>query len=175
MEQPENALLFVLPQESTGHSPLPMFGDSIRSRHPRLPRRPTGTFQPTGPVVVSPQIRTVRRESPGYPPDAVRANATGRTTVRVTLSAEGEVLDTEVVSASGQSKEHRLLDRTARDFFERFPELVRKTGQKYSVNVSWIWRLDQIDLVQHGASNDALLRWSQSNCVCPPLPKIIGA
>jgi TonB family protein len=77
---------------------------------------------------------------PEYPPAAVRAMATGSTTVRLRLDAEGNVVGGDIANPSGPTREHRMLDGTAVDTFSRcrFPA----TGLARGVSLRFDWRID---------------------------------
>lgn len=65
------------------------------------------------PVAAQPAIGNVSACKPDYPAAALKAEATGVTTIRFTVDATGKLSNAEVVRPSGPSREHRLLDRTA--------------------------------------------------------------
>ena len=47
---------------------------------------------------------------PDYPDAALRARAMGQTRVRVVVTADGTVTDSEIIQESGLTREHHLLD-----------------------------------------------------------------
>lgn len=65
------------------------------------------------PVAAQPAIGNVSACKPEYPAAALKAEATGVTTIRFTVDATGKLANAELVKSSGPSREHRLLDRTA--------------------------------------------------------------
>ncbi|RVU47076.1 energy transducer TonB [Rubrivivax rivuli] len=52
-------------------------------------------------------------EEPFYPAAAMRAGAQGKTTVRYTVTEPGLITDVVVQVSAGDSREHKLLDRSA--------------------------------------------------------------
>jgi protein TonB len=46
-----------------------------------------------------------------YPGAAVRAEATGITTIRFTIGPDGALSDSRIVRSAGPSREHKMLDR----------------------------------------------------------------
>src|SRR5947207_2942335 len=50
-----------------------------------------------------------------YPEAAVRAEAEGTTVVEFTVDGNGKVASSSIVQSSGESREHKLLDQTARE------------------------------------------------------------
>ena len=76
-----------------------------------------------------------------YPEQARRLGRTGVTKVRISVDAVGNVLDVVVPRSSGQSKEHRQLDRTAVALFKCIGSY-RNTGVPHSFDAEYVWRLD---------------------------------
>jgi periplasmic protein TonB len=81
-----------------------------------------------------------------YPAAAQRAEATGTTTIRFIVTAEGRVSGAEVVRSAGSSREHKLLDRLALSklsdcaFKPGTDEAGRPVGG--STEYTYVWKLD---------------------------------
>jgi|GEM_PF-1022168 len=77
---------------------------------------------------------------PVYPAAALRAQASGSTTVRLRLDGDGQVVGGDIATPSGPTREHRLLDGTAVDTFSlcRFPA----TGVARALSVRFDWRIE---------------------------------
>ncbi|NJN00671.1 MAG: TonB family protein [Aquincola sp.] len=64
-------------------------------------------------MAAQPAITNVSACKPEYPSAALKAEATGTTTIKFSIDAAGKVVSADVVKPSGPSREHRLLDRAA--------------------------------------------------------------
>lgn len=79
---------------------------------------------PNAPVEILPPPIPVGRPKllscprPEYPPAAVRAGAKGTTKVRLHVDEAGRVAEVALERASGETREHRLLDRAALEAFK---------------------------------------------------------
>jgi periplasmic protein TonB len=81
-----------------------------------------------------------------YPAAAQRAEATGTTQLRFTISAEGKLTNTEVLRSAGPTREHKLLDRLAS---QKFAECSFRAGTDSegkpvggTTEVVYVWKLD---------------------------------
>lgn len=119
------------------------------------------TISPVQPAVVAPPAPPVPRSaakpfvsnlgscaptSDDYPQAARRAETTGTTRVRFTVSAEGKLISADVVRSSGPSREHKMLDRVA---VAKLSECAFKPGADESgrpmgasVDVEYVWKLE---------------------------------
>ena len=83
---------------------------------------------------------------PKYPPEAVRAKATGKTRVRLAIDAEGHFRNSELIGASGRTAEHRLLDDAVKDSIARcrFKPATSASGdpEAATVDVQYQWRIE---------------------------------
>ena len=83
---------------------------------------------------------------PEYPAAARRAEATGGTTLRMTVGADGKLINAEIVKSSGPSREHRALDRAALNGLSAcsFKPAIDETGKPVQgvMQVEYVWRLD---------------------------------
>jgi protein TonB len=83
---------------------------------------------------------------PEYPAAAARAEATGITRIRFTVDGTGAVTKSEILSPSGSSREHRLLDRTAVEALSgcKFKPGIDENGKPAGAfaNVEYVWKLD---------------------------------
>jgi protein TonB len=81
-----------------------------------------------------------------YPAAAKRAEATGTTSIRFTVGADGKLVSAEVVKSAGPSREHKLLDRVAVAKLSecRFTPGVDENGKAVggTFPVDYVWRLD---------------------------------
>jgi len=73
------------------------------------------------PVKPSPPAppRVEHCDGPEYPNAAKRAEVQGTTRVRLRLDALGNVTEAEVISTSGESREHKFLDHVTREAFKK--------------------------------------------------------
>ena len=98
------------------------------------------------PVAAQPQITNVAGCKPEYPPAALKADATGTTTIRFQIDATGKVASAEVVKPSGPSREHRLLDRAAVNSLSSctFRAGRDSNGQPVvaATTVEYVWKLE---------------------------------
>ncbi len=98
------------------------------------------------PVAAQPAITNVSACKPDYPPAALKAEATGTTTIKFTIDATGKVVSADVVKASGASREHRLLDRAAVTSLSgcAFRPGRDSNGAAVgaSTNVEYVWKLE---------------------------------
>ena len=110
-----------------------------------LPAEPAGTLVPAVDTSKPHLLKTAKCVRPEYPPAAARAGAMGTTRLRFTIDAHGQVIDAEVVEASGPTREHRILDNAAKEAFSHceFAAGVDADGQPVqgSFLVSYVWHL----------------------------------
>jgi periplasmic protein TonB len=84
--------------------------------------------------------------SDDYPAAARRAEATGTTSVRFNVGADGKLAGAEVVRSAGPSREHKQLDRVA---LSKLSECTFRAGQDENgrpvgatFQVDYVWKLD---------------------------------
>jgi TonB family protein len=81
---------------------------------------------------------------PEYPPRSLRAEAVGTSRVAFRISADGKVLDAEIVGTAGVSPAHKLLDVSAMFSLMQCPfepaKLRGKTVEAWT-EVSYVWKL----------------------------------
>lgn len=81
-----------------------------------------------------------------YPAAAQRAEATGTTSIRFTVGADGKLSKAEIVRSAGATREHKLLDRLALaklsqcSFTAGTDENGRPVGASF--DVEYVWKLD---------------------------------
>ena len=96
---------------------------------------------------VAARIDVTSCEKPEYPAAALRADATGVTRIRFTLDATGAVTKAEIEKASGASREHRLLDRTAMEALSKCrgkpgTDEAGKAVGGTTVAVDYVWKVE---------------------------------
>jgi len=83
---------------------------------------------------------------PEYPAAAQRAGATGSTRIRFTVDALGRIAGSQILHASGATREHRMLDQAAAAALARCPVQVGTDDQGRPVgtttDVEYVWSLD---------------------------------
>jgi periplasmic protein TonB len=81
-----------------------------------------------------------------YPGPAIRAEATGTTSIRFTVDNTGKLAKVELVKSAGATREHRLLDRVAMDklgtckFAPGTDEHGKPVGA--TVVIDYVWKLN---------------------------------
>ncbi len=95
--------------------------------------------RPSTNIEVKPGVSCPR---PEYPPAAIRTMAQGTTRVTLSVNESGEVIDGTIDQASGESREHRLLDRAVADSFRGCKFAPALGGGMRKVTLSYAWRLD---------------------------------
>jgi periplasmic protein TonB len=108
---------------------------------------PAPPAPPAAPVRVAPQINfNTDCEKPAYPAAAARAEATGVVRIKVTVGADGHATATEITRSSGNSREHKLLDRAAeaaiRNTCKFKPGTVDGKPEPLTTFVEYAWRLE---------------------------------
>jgi protein TonB len=100
-------------------------------------------------VAARPAIANARACAPtgdDYPRAALRAEATGTTTVRFSIDATGKLAGTQVVKSAGSSREHKMLDRIAVEklsgctFTPGLDENGRPVGASFDVD--YVWKIE---------------------------------
>ena len=83
---------------------------------------------------------------PEYPAAAQRAGATGSTRIRFTVDALGRIAGSQIVHASGSTREHRLMDQAAAAALAQCPVQVGTDEQGRPVgtttDVEYVWSLN---------------------------------
>jgi protein TonB len=83
---------------------------------------------------------------PEYPPAAQRAGATGSTRIRFTVDALGRIAGSQILHASGPTREHRLMDQAAAAALAQCPVQVGtdETGRAVgtTTDVEYVWSLN---------------------------------
>lgn len=83
---------------------------------------------------------------PEYPAAAQRAGATGSTRIRFTVDALGRIAGSQILHASGSTREHRLMDQAAAAALARCPVQVGTDEQGRPVgtttDVEYVWSLN---------------------------------
>jgi periplasmic protein TonB len=107
---------------------------------------PAAPPAPPAPVAAQPAITNVSACKPEYPPAALKAEATGTTSIKFTIDAGGKVVSADVVKPSGASREHRLLDRAAVTSLSgcTFKPGRDSSGQAVgaATTVEYVWKLE---------------------------------
>ena len=100
-------------------------------------------------VAARPAIADAKACAPSgddYPAAARRSEATGMTSIRFTVGADGKMTGAEVVRSAGPSREHKLLDRTALSKLSEcsFKAGIDETGKPAggSFQVEYVWKLE---------------------------------
>jgi protein TonB len=110
------------------------------------PAPPPAVAAPAKPAARPARIDFASCARPDYPAAARRANVEGITRIRFTIDASGAVVKAEVERASGTSREHRLLDRTAVEALSacRFQPGADEDGRPVGATsvVEYAWRLE---------------------------------
>ena len=146
---------FVPPAEVT---PPPQVQPTISASVAEPPPAPVA-ITPAAPVVEAPpappsppraavpaRLEVASCEKPDYPAAALRAEATGVTKIRFAVDAQGHVVSAELDGASGATREHRLLDRSAIEALSRcrFKPGTDEAGRPVGSTavVSYVWKTD---------------------------------
>lgn len=92
--------------------------------------------------VMFPMSEGVTCPHPDYPAAALRAQVEGVSTVKVTFDQQGQLVDGAVISPSGTTREHRLLDRAALESLAlcQVPDAVASGNRSFVT--SYRWRLE---------------------------------
>ncbi len=108
------------------------------------PPPPAPPRRPAQPAIANVQACAPKNED--YPPAAVRAEATGTTRVKFVVDASGKLASAEVVKPSGNSREHRMLDRLA---VQKLSECSFRPGSDETgkavggtFEAEYVWKLD---------------------------------
>lgn len=102
------------------------------------------------PVRVEPRAARIQAGAaqchPDYPAAAQRAGATGSTRIRFTVDALGRIAGSQILHASGSTREHRLMDQAAAAALARCPVQVGTDEQGRPVgtttDVEYVWSLN---------------------------------
>ncbi|MFM7506296.1 MAG: energy transducer TonB [Rubrivivax sp.] len=97
------------------------------------------------PVISDFQGCAPRRDE--YPAPAVRAEASGITTVRVNVDAAGRITSVDVVKSAGPTREHKMLDRLVVSKITNFCKAAPARDEEGkpvagSTQVEYVWKLD---------------------------------
>ena len=84
-----------------------------------------------------------------YPAAAIRAQATGKSTVHVRVAPDGRVVDVHLLRPAGVTREHDLLDSATVEAARRDCTFIAEPGVASPADDRWIvmsfqWRLDQL-------------------------------
>lgn len=77
---------------------------------------------------------------PAYPPEALRARATGTTRLQLTIGADHEVSGVAILASAGATPAHKLLDEAATKLYRDCLYLRAAAGA--SITVEQVWKLD---------------------------------
>lgn len=92
------------------------------------------------------RMKVTRACAPDMPARAQTAHASGTSHLSFTIDAQGKVVASSIVSSSGHSAEHHLLDRAALDALSRCPvdAGTDATGQPATttISVNYTWKYD---------------------------------
>ena len=111
---------------------------------PAAPQAPAAPRSASRPFIAN--VGSCAPKNEDYPPAALRAEATGTTRIRFTVSAEGRVTGSEVLRSAGPSREHKMLDRLAVGklsecaFKPGADENGRPTGG--TTEVEYVWKIE---------------------------------
>lgn len=148
---------FVPPPEVVVNNPAPAPAITVTREAPpptavtiQPPAPPAPPAPPPPPAAPrrapTPIISSLEDCKPEYPSAARRAEANGTTTVRMTVGADGKLINAEVVKSSGSSREHRLLDRAAVNGLSActFKPAVDENGKPVQgvMQVEYLWKLE---------------------------------
>lgn len=78
---------------------------------------------------------------PGYPAEARRSEAAGTTTLEFEVSTEGKVTRVAVISTSGQTPEHKILDALALSTLAKCTFPPAPGFLPSSSRLEYVWRL----------------------------------
>jgi TonB family protein len=75
--------------------------------------------------------------TPDYPPAALRAGAQGTTVVRLTVDSTGTVTESEIAKPSGESREHKLLDKAAHEALRKCKFSIAQGASERTTQISY--------------------------------------
>ena len=150
---------YIPPPEIQVQAP-PTFAPTITTTQERPPPAPVRVAPPPPPaappappapprVAARPAIADAKACAPtgdDYPSAARRSEATGTTSIRFTVGADGKMTGAEVVRSAGPSREHKLMDRTALSKLSEcsFKAGIDDTGKPVggTFQVDYVWKLE---------------------------------
>jgi periplasmic protein TonB len=144
---------FVPPPE-VNVTPPPTPQPTITATNVVPPPTPAVMAPPAPPAPPAPAVSRARAaqidvgscDKPEYPAKARQAEATGVTKIRFSIDESGQVIKAEVVKSSGNSSQHRLLDRAAVEALSacRFRPGTDENGKPVGAfsNVEYAWNLE---------------------------------
>jgi len=144
----------VVPQDIPADPPPPDTPRGVPDDGLKPPPVVVASVGPDKPPVSVPhvQARPARLDAgaaqcrPDYPAAAQRAGATGSTRVRFTVDALGRIAGSQILHASGPTREHRLMDQAAAAALSRCPVQVGTDEQGRPVgtttDVEYVWSLN---------------------------------